>query len=356
MLPFSQYKEYLSNEYSEIYRKLITDLMTIAVEGGVSDIVIANRILEFENYLESKRISIQSIIKNQTLTSFRNRVASVAFAKKIPIGKVQGLMGKTINTKAIDAILRNNFTEQNRQFQSFLFDMKKSYKAINNFSLIKTENPDALGGLFRIGRRITDEIRQIGLKNIQNKFLTGAAYNKTEKSIFEDLSKLAQDNRLIVGQKIGNKIQVTAFEKLDNPSESYFKLICRDGKMRWFNTDDYSELISRTTDKEASMQGMAESGAIVGNNLVRFNLLGKNYHRINDPCQFIDGQIFSTQKGYVASNGKEYPYLYDNLSHKPYLLPHPRCRHAMFSLLDQPSVLEKYDAVAAQNRYGIKAA
>jgi len=35
-------------------------------------------------------------------------------------------------------------------------------------------------------------------------------------------------------------------------------------------------------------------------------------------------------------------------------LPHPRCRHTMGSIIDNVRVLERYDTIAAKNKFGMK--
>ena len=367
MATLSEYQMFLEKEYNRLYVDMVISLLAVVEQGDLSEGEVFRRIYELENLMETRKYAIQSVMTNAMREKFlKTKIETQTYlTEQIGSHSVTAKL-TTLNHPALDSLLREKKDVINRQFGAMVRDLKNDFNSLDKFMTLINGSRDVEGSQYRIGRRIVDDLRQIGIRNIEQGLLTGRAWNKTERVIFQDLKKLGQTGQINIGEPtafvryLGKKkivdfpVRIKAFEKLDDPDNFYFHLRTRNGKLQWFEAKSYSNLVAITTEREASWLGEIEGSVSIGNYLVGFNFFGKNYVKDADPCSKIDGQIFSLKKGFVAKNGKIYPYLFDSLPQKPYLLPHPRCRHTMGAVIDNLRVLEKYDLIAARNKFGIK--
>jgi hypothetical protein len=346
------YRKFLEKEYNEIYANMISSLLEVYGDGILfgDNAAMRLRIQQMEFFMRDKQFKLSNEIKTKYEDFFFERQALNPVVSTIQGFEIQESL---INVKSLDPIIKERFRLLNSQFKGFMRDYKTDIIEISKLNSLLEVQED--GEFFRIGRRIKDDIREIGIKNITDKWKTGQAWTKTERRIFNDIKDLARKDSLLVSDlPINQRFEVKAFENLDNPDNFYFKLRTKDGKLRWYNTKDYSNLVAISTEREASWQGEIEESKRVGNYLVAYTFRGHDYLEVHDPCYRIDGQIFSTKKGYVASNGKIYPYIWDGLPTRQYLLPHPHCLHNLRGIIDNPKVLERFDKIAEGNPDGLK--
>jgi len=324
-----------------IYSKMLNDLLFVFVNDYTNFGEAALRLVKFEEVLKENGIKFKRKLSKTAKKNFDLAV------KRTREALASG--DQIIDQNALNAFIREKKFAIDKRLKMNMVTMKQSFKQITELNSYLGKHRE--GGLFQVARRIKDDIRKIGLKNIERKIITGEAWNKTEQSIFNDLEALARGKKIITGEKIGKKINIKAFEKISDIKNGYFKLRVKTGHLRWYNIKDYANLVATTTSTEASTLGTLETNKAYKNYLVSYNYIGKNYILTGDPCYKIDGQILSTKKGYIAENGKKYPYFHDVLG--KYNTPHPLCRHRLGGVLE--SRLSKYEEIAKKNKHGIKA-
>lgn len=346
------YRKFLQKEYNEIYGNMISSLFEIYGDGILfgDNEAMRLRIQQMEFFMREKQFRISNEIKRKYEDFFLERQVINPVISTVKGFEIQESL---LNVKSLDPIIKERFRVLNSQFKGFMKDYKSDVIEISKINSLLEVQED--GEFFRIGRRIKDDLREIGVSRISEKWRTAQAWTKTERRIFNDIRDIARkDSFLVSDLPINKRFEVKGFANLDNPDNFYFKLRTKTGKLRWYNVKDYSNLVSLSTEREASWQGEISESKRVGNFLMSYSFRGYDYKEIHDPCYKIDGQIFSTKRGYIASNGKIYPYIWDGLPTHKYLLPHPRCLHNLRGIIDDPRVLKRFDAIAQGNPDGMK--
>lgn len=335
----SRYSDFLTQQYREIYGRLIGTLIRSVYEWNGDQEYIKYVLAGFERFLRTKGFDIEGVMEYEIRRYYSK------------IGKADYL---TVNAPQLDRMIKERFIVNRRQINRTLLNLKGDLEKIPKWATLLNADPNNLDETAKVGRRTFDKIREIGIDKIERSIMTGQRLGSRERAVLQDLHKLSQKGEIEVGQRTLKNIQVSSWEKLDNPNDYYFRLRTRSGQMRWYNVQDYAELVSRTTQKEAAYAAVIDRAGRSKEPLVAFSYRGIDYLDINDPCYKIDGSVFSTRKNYVASNGKIYPYLYDVVN-KNYLVPHPNCKHTLGNVVDSPANLARLDAIAARNPDRVKA-
>lgn len=187
-----------------------------------------------------------------------------------------------------------------------------------------------------IGRRGQDIIRQQALESLQRGLIEGQPTIK----IRDELGDLLKRLPTLDPQK---------------PGQFPLEVYPYNGRFRWYNINQYAELVSNATVNEARQQSHIEEAKRSETRFIQYNYTGKPYRRLDDPCWKIDGKVFSIVKevqqggawGAIGRSGKFYPYVYDSTAgiyqpdynnksksytpiksyRKKFALLHPHCTH-----------------------------
>lgn len=326
-MPEKELRNFLSNEYKRMYAGLVTRLADqLLVSTERLDPFIQQRLNELNDIIDSFENSSKQILRNETTnlyTGFESQTAQRLSAA----GATPQIRTRTLSRTTLESLLTQKFQIQDRQIRQIHKDARIDLSRTDRMRLSILRAPEG-SDLRVIGRQIIDHIRDIGTDAIEDQILSGRSWRGTEKQIFSNLQKLATEEK------------ITYFGKIDDPKQFFFNLRTIKGDFRRMNGADYANLIARTTQRETQWTARVATANELGNFLVKFSFRGSN-PKLDPGCARIDGKIFSTKRGYVASNGVKYPYLWDNLPAK-FTLPHPRCKHTLTIVIDTPQNLGRF--------------
>jgi len=153
------------------------------------------------------------------------------------------------------------------------------------------------------GRRGRDLIREIGLKNVERGIIKGSIGASRD-----DLLKDLLEQVPVIDGKF--RLEIAPYQ----------------GQYRNFDVRYYADLVARTTRREVQNVANTIKAEELGTRLVKFNFTGKNYKKLKDPCEIIDGKTYSIETGGTLINGKYFPYWRDAIR-AGFATPHPNCQH-----------------------------
>ena len=230
---------------------------------------------------EAKRNS--TVYRNKILTSVNaelktlDKFAAEWVAKEIPISYKGGI------NEAYQAYRKANID---------VAKVAVSQKVLKN--LVDNATGQLLDANNFIGRRISDDLRKVGLEAIAQKVSMG------------DTVKMAKANLL---QRMTDKGITTI----------------RDKAGREIKLDAYASLVARTSTREATNTGTLQANEDIGNDLVQIS-----QHFSSCPiCSVYEGRVYS-----ISGKDKRYPKL-DEAFSGGYSAIHPNCTHNVTSYFEE---------------------
>lgn len=166
-------------------------------------------------------------------------------------------------------------------------------------------NQQFAGGFSRVtfGRRGQDLIREIGLRNIERGIISGSI-GKSRNALTKELLARVP----VIDGKF--RLEIAPYE----------------GTFRTFDVKGYADLVARTTRREAQNFANTLKAEELGTRLVKWNLIGKDYRSMKDPCAVIDGNTYSIEEAGTLIAGKYFPFWRTAIK-GGFATPHPNCNH-----------------------------